>query len=360
VLKLRLATARARGAVAVVELDGRMARAAEWRQALARLGLAPPEPGSAVLRRLDCGSGLVDEVLVVGREPRLAELHPAGAPPVVESLLLLLETLGFQHARAASCEERAEEALVAAEGLAGARILLDQAQGALRAELLAWPALAPDVRELRRAALLERARVARMALGPIVVLVAGPVNAGKSSLVNALAGRSAMLVSDQPGTTRDLVRTRARLGPWEVEWIDGAGWRETNAELEREGQRRVAQAALECHARLWLLPHGAGSAPADAIALRSRMDEVADRPPGEDEGGVCALDPAEARVRVRAILERELRLPAEPWPLAGGPSALWDEAGLAWCRGLDTTVEPEALEARVRGWLDGASDGRAH
>jgi tRNA modification GTPase len=360
VLRLRLATARAPGAVAVVELDGRSATEAHWERALAGLGLAAPRPGAVSLRRLDCGAGLVDEVLVVGREPRLSELHPAGAPPLVEALLARLEALGFRAWLPRSCEERAEAALAAAEGLAAARILLDQVQGALRTELSAWPALAQGARAARRDALVGRSRVARLALGPIVVLVAGPVNAGKSSLVNALAGRAAMLVSDRPGTTRDLVRTRARLGPWEVEWIDGAGSRETSEALEREGQRRVEEAARACHARLWLLPHGAGVAPAGAIALPSRMDEVAARAPDGVEDGVSALDPAQARARVRAILERALELPSEPWPLVGGPSALWDEAGLAWCRALDLGVDAAELERRVREWLDGPPASHAH
>lgn len=359
-LRLRRLTARARGAVAVLELDGRAADAAEWAGAFARLGLPVPEPGRATLRSMECGAGLVDEVLVVGREPRVAELHPAGSPPLVEALTELLAQVGFGAARATSCEERAEEALAAAEGLAGARILLDQVQGALRMELSAWPALPAEERARRRDALLERSRVARLALGPLVVLVSGPVNAGKSSLVNALAGRAAMLVSDRPGTTRDLVRTRARLGPWEVEWIDGAGWRATDEELEREGQRRVEEAAGACHARLWLLPFGGGAAPAGAIALPSRMDEVAGRAPQGDAAGVSALQPEEARARVRAILERELGLPAEPWPLPGGPSALWDEAGLAWCRALDLAVERGELERGLRAWLDGATGVRAH
>jgi hypothetical protein len=357
---MRLATARARGAVAVVELDGRGASAEEWEAAFEQLGTRAPAPGSAALRRLDCGAGLFDEVLVVGRAPRVVELHAAGAPPLVESLLARLASLRFAERCPASCEERAEDALQLAEGLHGARILLDQAQGALRAELSTWPRLARDGRERARAALLERSRVARFALGPIRVLVSGPVNAGKSSLVNALAGRAAMLVSERPGTTRDIVRTRARLGPWELEWIDGAGWRETDEELEREGQRRVDAIASECHARLWLLPRGAGTAPPGAAPLRSRMDEVAARAPAGDARGVSALDPDEAREFVRALLERELRLPSEPWPLAGGPSALWDEDGTRWCGALDLGLPAVELERGVRAWLDGAPDLPAH
>ncbi|MEY2807648.1 MAG: GTP-binding protein TrmE N-terminus, partial [Planctomycetota bacterium] len=115
-LRLRLATARAPGAVAVVELDGGSATEAHWQRALAGLGLAAPRPGAVSLRRLDCGAGLVDEVLVVGLEPRLLELHPAGAPPLVEALLARLESLGVRAWLPRSCAERADAALAAAEG----------------------------------------------------------------------------------------------------------------------------------------------------------------------------------------------------------------------------------------------------
>jgi tRNA modification GTPase len=74
------------------------------------------------------------------------------------------------------------------------------------------------------------------------------VNAGKSSLVNALAGYSRSIVSAEPGTTRDVVETRIVLGGWEIELVDTAGLREPAAATsatERAGIDRALVAVAE-------------------------------------------------------------------------------------------------------------------
>ena len=78
------------------------------------------------------------------------------------------------------------------------------------------------------------------------MVVSGPVNAGKSSLVNALAGYSRSIVSAEPGTTRDVVTARLVLGGWEVDLIDTAGLRnpdEATSATERAGIERAVAAA---------------------------------------------------------------------------------------------------------------------
>ena len=79
--------------------------------------------------------------------------------------------------------------------------------------------------------------------GVRVALVGAP-NAGKSSLLNALAGRPAAIVSDHPGTTRDAVEVALELGGYKVIVADTAGVRETTDPVELEGIRRS-----EAHAR---------------------------------------------------------------------------------------------------------------
>jgi len=73
--------------------------------------------------------------------------------------------------------------------------------------------------------------------------IVGPPNAGKSSLINALARRDAAIVSDIPGTTRDVIELRLNLGGYLVQVADTAGLRETGDAIEAEGVRRaLAQA----------------------------------------------------------------------------------------------------------------------
>jgi tRNA modification GTPase len=75
------------------------------------------------------------------------------------------------------------------------------------------------------------------------VVVAGPPNVGKSSLVNALVGYQRTIVFDQPGTTRDVVTALTALSGWPIEFCDTAGWRNSNDPLETAGVQRAMQQA---------------------------------------------------------------------------------------------------------------------
>jgi len=83
-----------------------------------------------------------------------------------------------------------------------------------------------------------------------VVVLAGPPNAGKSSLLNALARRDVAIVSPIAGTTRDAIEVRLDLGGIPVVLVDTAGLRESGDEIEAEGVRRARQKAA--HADLVL------------------------------------------------------------------------------------------------------------
>ncbi|MGH6929196.1 MAG: tRNA uridine-5-carboxymethylaminomethyl(34) synthesis GTPase MnmE [Dongiaceae bacterium] len=76
------------------------------------------------------------------------------------------------------------------------------------------------------------------------VAILGPPNVGKSSLLNALAGRPAAIVSAQAGTTRDVIEVRLDLGGYAVTLADTAGLREAGDAVEREGVRRARASAV--------------------------------------------------------------------------------------------------------------------
>ncbi len=78
----------------------------------------------------------------------------------------------------------------------------------------------------------------------ITVAIVGVPNAGKSSLLNALAGRDSAIVTDVPGTTRDVLRETLSLDGLPVHLADTAGIREAGDPVEREGIRR-ARATLQ-------------------------------------------------------------------------------------------------------------------
>src|SRR5205085_10015517 len=109
-------------------------------------------------------------------------------------------------------DDRALEPLTRATTVRTASILLDQYHGAFTRAVEAALAEPAHVAEFARYAPLGRHLVA-----PWTVAVVGPPNVGKSSLVNALAGYQRAVVSDMPGTTRDVVRTLVALDGWPVE-----------------------------------------------------------------------------------------------------------------------------------------------
>lgn len=95
-----------------------------------------------------------------------------------------------------------------------------------------------------------------------MVLITGPANAGKSTLLNACCGHRRALVSAQPGTTRDLVGAEVEHQGWRLHLVDSAGLRATTDALEAAGQDLVAQARASADLVLYLHPADANAAPA--------------------------------------------------------------------------------------------------
>jgi tRNA modification GTPase len=137
-----------------------------------------------------------------------------------------------------------------------AYILLDQHNGAFANEvrrILALLEIDPvEARDpLYRLAELGNT-VGRHLIEPWKVVVAGPPNVGKSSLVNALAGYQRSVVSAVAGTTRDAVSVRTAFDGWPVELIDTAGLRDAEGP-EAEGIERTKRILSEADVVLWIM-----------------------------------------------------------------------------------------------------------
>jgi tRNA modification GTPase len=87
----------------------------------------------------------------------------------------------------------------------------------------------------------------------LVVAIAGPPNAGKSTLLNRLARREAAIVSPHAGTTRDAIEIHLDLDGYPVTLIDTAGIRDTHDPVEQEGVRRARERARSADLVLWLV-----------------------------------------------------------------------------------------------------------
>ena len=195
------------------------------------------------------------EDLVVSRVAQTTiEIHCHGGPTASARIQSDLVTAGC---RAISWQQwicrrsndgiqaAAEAALAEARTARTAAILLDQHQGALRGELLAIVSeLEGDygsAATMRLARLLEHAKIGLHLVRPWRVVLAGPPNVGKSSLINLLLGYERSIVFNEPGTTRDVVTAATAVDGWPVELADTAGLRAGRDELETEGVERARQ-----------------------------------------------------------------------------------------------------------------------
>ena len=266
-----LLTPAGRGALAVVGIAGRRACDLADRLFRSRGGrpLAARPDRSLAVGVWQAIPGSAGEELVVVREAadRL-EVHCHGGAAAAEAVLSSLEAagavrLGWPEWLAATEADpiaiEARRALALAEGPRAARILGRQLAGELAAELARIGGLAAADRGPAVDRLLAAARVGLRLVEPWRVVVTGPVNAGKSSLVNALAGHARSIVAAEPGTTRDLVVTRLVLHGWGVDLVDTAGERcdvDAASPTERAGIARAAEAAGAADLVLRIVPAG--------------------------------------------------------------------------------------------------------
>jgi tRNA modification GTPase len=100
----------------------------------------------------------------------------------------------------------------------------------------------------------------------LTVVIAGPPNAGKSTLLNALARRDIAIVSEHAGTTRDLLEVHLDMGGLPVTLIDTAGLRESTDPIERIGMSRARQRSKDANLVLWLSEKGIPVEPDAALA----------------------------------------------------------------------------------------------
>jgi tRNA modification GTPase len=253
-----LLTPVGRGALAVVGVAGPGGQECVARLFSPRGSPLEGRPQGAIVfgRWTGAAEGPGEELVVVRRSPDDLEIHCHGGLAASEAVITSLEQLGavrqawpewLRAGGSPEIEVEAREALAIAGGPKAARILSRQLAGGLDAELVRVGGLvAKGGMDEARVALDRLGRAARVGLRlarPWRVVLAGSVNAGKSSLVNALAGHARSIVSPEPGTTRDLLETRVVLDGWEVILVDTAGLREDEATgVERAGIARAVAA----------------------------------------------------------------------------------------------------------------------
>ncbi len=121
--------------------------------------------------------------------------------------------------------------------------------------------------------LLADARRGRMIRDGATVVVAGRPNVGKSSIFNCLAGSDRAIVTDVPGTTRDLVTEQVDIVGIAVSLVDTAGWRDTIDIVEREGVSRGVRARAVADLTVLVLDLSMPLAPEDELLLEATRNQ---------------------------------------------------------------------------------------
>lgn len=293
-----LSTARGRAGVAMIRVSG--SRAWSAAKHLAGSGL---EPRRASLRRLRDAEGRVLDSAVVLLFERgasftgedVAEFTVHGSPAVVAAVeselgrlaglryaepgeftrralmngvLDLVQVEGLGDLLQADTERQRSQAMALMEGALGRRVarwrdallraaalmeaeidFSDEGLGQFAAQALACTeeVLSQIAVELRGVPVRERLR------NGFQVAIVGPVNAGKSTLLNALAGREAAITSSVAGTTRDVIEVHMDIAGFAVTLLDTAGIRASEDEIERQGVDRALDRADEADIRVILL-----------------------------------------------------------------------------------------------------------
>jgi tRNA modification GTPase len=317
-----LSSGRPPAAIAVMRVSGPQARLA-----LEKLIGRVPEPRKAALARVrDPATGEpIDEALVLwfpgphsetGED--VAELQLHGGHAVVAGVLDALGGIpGCRLAEPGEFTRRAFEAgkldlteveglgdLIAAETPAQRRQAFRQLKGLIGDHAEAWRQRLIEALALVEARIdfSDEADVPEDLIGPaldaaqqlrneiavnlgdgrrgerlrdgLVVAIAGPPNAGKSTIFNKLARREAAIVSPYAGTTRDIIEVHLDLDGYPVTLLDTAGIRHSNEPVEQEGIRRARERAAAADVVLWVVDVGAPGAGAEKPKFGAEASEI--------------------------------------------------------------------------------------
>jgi tRNA modification GTPase len=248
--------------VAELQLHGGQAVIAGVLDALGRIeGCRPAEAGEFTRRAFE--NGRLDLTAVEG----LADL--IAAETQAQRRLAFRQLKGLIGDRAEAWRRRLIEALALVE----ARI--DFSDEADVPEDLLGPALhaAQQLRDEIAGVLADGRRGERLRDG-LVVAIAGPPNAGKSTLLNRLARREAAIVSPFAGTTRDVIEVHLDLDGYPVTLLDTAGIRDSAEPVEQEGVRRARERAAAADLVLWVIDPSAGGLAANGYPENLATAEI--------------------------------------------------------------------------------------
>lgn len=251
-------TGKGAGAIATVQVFGDAARGV-LAEVFKAAGSKPAEfkTGKILLGTIVDGEKTIDQITIGCEGAQSFAIHCHGNPLIVEMIMELLGGRGAELIGSGELLRRvltAEESLntiaieaklaqLHAKTLAGTKIIANQIDGGLAEKASEWlKTISLDQIAAEAEQILKDSRAAKLIIAGCTIVLTGPPNGGKSTLLNRLAGRQKAIVTDIEGTTRDWVSAQCQIGPLCVTLIDTAGLDEELADtVEKAAQERTSQ-----------------------------------------------------------------------------------------------------------------------
>jgi tRNA modification GTPase len=247
-------TGKGTGAIATIQLYGDSA-ADILKQIL------PPQPqkpvefatGKILLATIQSGDKTIDQVTIGCEGNNSYAINCHGNPLIVEEIMQLLRQYGVELLTAEQLLSKisagdntiaieAKLAMPKIKTLEGTRIVLNQIDSGLTTSAKNWLQSPPEKIAAESQEIIDKSKFAKLIIFGSRIVLAGPPNTGKSTLLNQLCGKQKAIVADIKGTTRDWVSANCRIGSLAIELIDTAGLDDKFAsDIDKAAQQKTTE-----------------------------------------------------------------------------------------------------------------------
>ena len=246
-------TGKGTGAIATIQLYGDSA-AEILKRIFTPQGQKPAEfsTGKILLGTIAAGNETIDQVTIGCEDNNTYTINCHGNPLIVERLMQLLRQQGVELLTAEQLLAKdkslgtitieARLTLPKAKTIQGTQIILNQIDSGLTASAKNWLQNQPEKIAAEAQKIIDKSKIAKFIIFGCRIVLAGPPNTGKSTLLNQLCGRQKAIVADIKGTTRDWVSANCQIGSLAIELIDTAGLDEKLADdIDKAAQQTATE-----------------------------------------------------------------------------------------------------------------------
>ncbi|MBN1392370.1 MAG: GTP-binding protein [Sedimentisphaerales bacterium] len=284
-------TGKGTGAIAVIQLIGESAETV-IKKIFIPTGKKPAvfEPGKILLGTIRDSSETIDQVVIGCEGPDQFAINCHGNPLIVADIMPLLQKNGAELLTAEefltkifSAEKtsntiaiEAKLTLPQAKTIEGTKIIVNQVNAGLAKKAEQWLRDKILLEKIKADSeqILKESKTAKLIIFGCTIVLSGPPNTGKSTLLNFLAGRQKSIVTDIKGTTRDWVSAQCRVGPMFAEFIDTAGLAKVHDDIGETAQQKSVEMLGNADLILLVLDNSQPDNQLDEYLLKKITDKI--------------------------------------------------------------------------------------